>query len=128
MAADVVTITNAGLGIITNRIKGSGTSPDYVHWGTGTTAAAVGDTALQTARAEARTQGTMTQQTTNTSNDTYQLVGTITAAGTTAAITEAGLFDASTNGNMLLRGTFDAINLQVGDGIQFTIKTVFDQA
>jgi hypothetical protein len=128
MAADVVVVTDAGMDIITNRLKGSGTEPKYVHWGTGTTGAAAADTALETARAEDRTDGTSSRVTTTVTNDTYQVAGTITAAGSSAAITEAGLFDASTDGNMLLRGTFDAINLQIGDSIAFTVKVKFDQA
>jgi hypothetical protein len=125
---DTVVVTNNGLAITTNRIKGSGTEPNWVHWGTGATTAAEANTALQTPRAEARVAGTSTQQTTNTTNDTYQVIGTLTAAGTAAAIVEAGLFDASTSGNLYLRATFDSINVSVGDSIQFTIKVVYDQA
>ena len=125
---DVVVVTNNGLAITTNRIKGSGTEPNWVHWGTGVTAAAEANTALVTPRAEARVSGTSTQQTTNTTSDTYQVIGTLTAASTSAAITEAGLFDASTAGNLYLRATFDPINVSVGDSIQFTIKVVYDQA
>ena len=76
---------------------------------------------------EARTVGTGSQATTNTTNDTYQVVGTITCASSGAAITEVGLFDALTSGNLFLRGTFSAINLNVADSIEFTIKTVYDQ-
>ncbi len=126
---DVIKVTDAGMSIVTNRLKDSGTSPDYVHWGTGTTGAANDDTALETASGhESRTQGAMTQQTTNVSNDTYQVVGTLTCATGAKAITEAGLFDASTSGNMFLRGTFSAINVNVADSIEFTIKAAFDQA
>jgi hypothetical protein len=124
--ADTVKITDAGLDITTNRLKGSGTEPSYIGWGTGTTAAAVGNTALETARGESRTNGTTSRVTTNTTNDTYQNVGTITCASTSAAITEMGLFDASTNGNMYMRATFSAINVSVGDSIQFTAKAVYD--
>lgn len=118
--AQVDKSTDAGSAIIANRIKGAGTEPNYAHWGTGATAAAVTDTALQTARAEARVAGTSTRETTTVANDTYRLVTTLTCASTAAAITEYGQFDASTSGNMLLRSTFDALNLQVGDSIQFT--------
>jgi hypothetical protein len=126
---DVIKVTDAGMSIVTNRLKDSGTTPHYVHWGIGTTGAANNDTAMESAGAhESRTAGTMTQQTTNVSNDTYQVVGTITCATATKAITEAGLFDASTSGNMFLRGTFSAINVNVADSIEFTIKAAFDQA
>jgi len=120
--AQVDKSTHAGSAIVANRIKGDGTAPKYAHWGTGTTGAVVGDTALETARAESRVAGTETIVTTTQTNDTYQVVSTLTCAGTPAAITEYGQFDASVAGNMLIRSTFDAINLQVGDSIQFTSK------
>jgi hypothetical protein len=117
-------LTNVGKGIVTNRIKGAGSEPNYVHWGTGTTVAAATQTALVTASAEARVAGTSTQQTTTTTSDTYRVVATLTSAST-QAITEAGLFDASTAGNMFVRGDFAAINLANGDSIQFTINVQF---
>lgn len=126
--ADVIKVVNGGLGILTNRLKSAGTEPKHIGWGTGTTAADVANTTLETARGEARTDGTSTQQTTTTTSDTYRVAGTITCVSTSAAITEVALFDASTSGNMFLRGTFSAINVNVGDSIAFTINTVFDQA
>ena len=120
--AQVDKTTNAGSAIIVNRIMGTGTEPKYAHWGTGATAATVTDTALQTARAEARVAGTSSVQTTTVAGDTYQVITALTCASTAAAITEYGQFDASTAGNMLLRSTFDVINVNVGDSIQFTAK------
>ena len=134
MAADVVKVTDTGLSITTNRLKGSGTAPDYGGWGTGTTAAANGDTGLETPRNEARVQGTATQQQTNTANDTHQVVVELTCAATVAAITEFGLFDGAgtgtppTGANLFSRATFDVLNLSVGNKIEFTHKTVYDQA
>jgi hypothetical protein len=126
--ADTVFVVNGGLGIVTNRLKSAGTEPNYIGWGTGVTVAAVTDTALQSAGAEARTAGTSTQQLTNTANDTYQVAGATICTGAGKAITEVGLFDVATVGNMFLHATFSAINVSVGDSISFTIKTVFDQA
>lgn len=121
-------LTNVGIGLIIAALNGdSHTAPTYVHWGTGTTTEAVGDTALETASAESRTNGTKSKETTNTSNDTYQVVGSITSAGT-QTISEAGLFDASTAGNMYVRGTFTGIALSASDAIEFTIQIVLDQA
>ena len=120
--AQVDKTTNAGSAIIANRLKGLGTEPNYMHWGTGTTAATTADTALQTPRAESRVAGTSSVVTTTVTNDTYQVVGTLTCASTSAAITELGLFDAATSGNMFIRSTFDPINVAVGDSIQFTAK------
>lgn len=120
-------LTNAGKAITTNRIKGSGTEPVYVGVGVGATGAArtavVADTALSTA-VESRVSGTSTQQTTTVTNDTYQVVGTVTATAT-RAVDEAGLFDASTSGNMYLSATFPVVNLSSGDSIQCTLKVAY---
>lgn len=129
--ADTVVVTDAGMAIITAQVMDAAgsTIPKYVGWGTGgSVAAASTDIALNSTRGEARTDGTPTQQTTNVTNDTYQVVATITCTGTSAAIDEVGISDAATAGNLFLRGTFTAIPLNVNDSIQFTIKTVFDQA
>lgn len=116
--------TNAGVAILTNRVAQGGTAAVNVGWGTGTTAPLVTDTALQTevapTTAGGRTVGTATRVTTTVTNDTNQVVGLVTAtlAGPTA-ITEMGLFDNVTAGNMLLRGTFAAYNTVAGDTITF---------
>ncbi len=117
-------LANAGKAIITNRVKGAGTEPNYVAWGTGAGTAAIADTTLFTESAEARVAGTSTQQTTTVTNDSYQVVATMTASAT-RAITNAGLFDASTAGNLFVKGDFATINLSNGDSIQFTIKVAF---
>lgn len=115
--------TNAGTAIITNRIIQAGTAPKNIGWGTGTNAAAVGDTALQTEAAPTtaggRTVGTESRTTITVTNDNYQVTGTVTAAGS-LAITEAGLFDAVTTGNMLIRSVFSAVNVAISDSIAFT--------
>lgn len=116
-------LVNGGKAIVTNRIKGSGTEPNYVAWGTGAGTTSATDTTLFS-ETGSRTAGTSTQQTTSTTNDTYQVVGTLTAGGT-LAITNAGLFDASTSGNLFVKGDFSTINLTTGDSIQFTFKTQF---
>ena len=115
--------TNAGAAIVTNRMIQAGTAPKNIGWGTGTNAAAVGDTALQTEAAPTtaggRTVGTESRTTITNTNDNYQVVGTVTAGGT-LAITEAGLFDATSGGNMLIRSVFSAINVDSADSIAFT--------
>lgn len=121
-------VVNTGLAIITNRLIGAGTEPNYVGWGTSTQAPAVGDTGLITASAEARVQdASATRLTTNATNDSYQIVASITSASG-QTISEVGTFDASTAGNMFSRDTFTGIALSNGESIEFTIKTVFDQA
>lgn len=117
-------IANTGKAIVTNRLKGAGTEPNYAHWGTGAGTAAATDTTLFIASAEARVAGTSTQQTTTTTSDTYQVVATITSAGT-QTITNFGLFDASTAGNLFLKGDFTGVALAASESIQFTAKAVF---
>ena len=116
-------LVNAGKAMVTSRIKGSGTEPVYVAYGTGAGTTAAADTTLFTETGTRQT-GTSTQQTTSVTNDTYQVVGTQTAGGT-LAITNAGLFDAVTVGNLFVKGDFSTINLSSGDSIQFTFKTQF---
>lgn len=125
-------VVNAGKTIIANRLIGgtpSQTEPKFIAYGTGATAEALSQTALVTevtADTPNRATGTATVVTTTTTNDTYQVVGTITATAT-RAITEVGLFDVVTasSGNMLMRAVFSTINLATGDSIQFTIKVQF---
>jgi len=115
--------TNAGAAIITNRIIQAGTAPKNIGWGVGTTTAAVSQTALVTESAPTtaggRTVGTESRTTITNTNDNYQVTGTVTA-GSTLAITEAGLFDAVSAGNMLIRSDFSAVNVVSGDSIAFT--------
>lgn len=132
MAADVVKVVDQGMEITTDRLLDSpnGNQPQWIDWGTGTTPAADADTVLETPKDdEARTVGVMTQETTSVTDDTLQVVGTITCAASGAAITECGLFThlTSTTGFLYLRATFDAINVQVGNSIEFTIKVKYDQ-
>ena len=87
----------------------------YQDCGTGATAAAIGDTALQTPAGTARVSGT---QSTPTSGQ-YRNVATISFTSS-LAITEFGLFSASTSGTLWDRRVFAAINVASGDSIQFT--------
>ena len=122
-------VTNGGLALIAGRIKGSAVNePKYVGWGTGTTAAAATDTGLETPATEARTAGTTSLVKTTVDNDTYRVVALMTCAGADKAITEIGVFDADTDGNMLARCVFLALNLVVGDSVEFTVDVVNKRA
>lgn len=93
----------------------------HIGWGSGgETAAAVTQTGLVSANPEARTAGTISQPAANT----HRVVGTIEA---TAArdVDEVAVFDAATNGNMVVRGTFTALSLITADRVRFTIDLVF---
>ena len=117
-------LVNTGKAIITNYLNGgAATQPKYVAWGTGAGTPANTDTTIST-EVLPRVAGTTSQVTTSSTNDTYQVVGTQTA-GTSETITNAGLFDASTSGNLFVEGNFTGIPLSSGDSIQFTFKTQF---
>jgi hypothetical protein len=112
-------VVNAGRAIITNRIIGSGTEPKYVAIGTGTTAVALTDTTLG-GEVETRATGTSSRTTTSTTNDTYQVVGTVTATAS-RTIGEVGIFDASSSGNLFVRGVLaSTVSLASGDTLTVT--------
>jgi hypothetical protein len=117
-------LVNTGKAIVTNYLNGgAATQPKYVAWGTGAGTTAATDTTLFT-EVLPRVSGTTSQVTTSTTNDTYQVVGTQTA-GSSATITNAGLFDAATSGNLFVKGDFTGVPLNSGDSIQFTFKVQF---
>lgn len=126
-------VVDGGLEIVTNRLKGSGTEPLNIGWGTGAGTTARSDTTLfteklvdlSTSAGTDHTAGTSSRVTTNTTNDTYQVTGTRTATGS-GSVTNAGLFDAASGGNLFLKGDFTSIGLSSGDSIAFTIKAIFD--
>lgn len=103
-------------------VSGSGTYPMdvfiYHDCGTGTTAEANSQTALVTPYGGARASGTKVE---GASSNIFRSVGTISFTGT-LAITEHGLFSASSSGTLLDRSVFSAINVVSGDGIQFTYE------
>ncbi len=127
-------VTNGGLGNLTAAWHAYSSRPLHLQWGEGSGQSAASN-AINAAgnTTEARVAGTSSQQTTNTTNDTYRVTGTIVAAGA-RAITEVGVFDAAgsgsppTGGNMGVYGDFSAINLATSDSITFTVNVVFDQA
>lgn len=116
--ADV--FANAGKATTTGRLKGLGTEPNFGAIGTGAGTAAITDTTLFT-EVETRVAGTSTQQTTTVTNDTYRVVSTISITAT-RAITNAGLFDAVTTGNLFVKSDFATVNLVSGDSMQLTFN------
>jgi hypothetical protein len=126
-------IVNAGRAVVSARLYGTSLAAyGSIGQGTGSTAATTADTTLQTGvtGAGAGDSGvhaiptasvTASSVTTTVTNDTAQFVGTI-AETATIAVTEAGLFNADTNGTMLSRQVFTAVNVVSGDSIQFTFR------
>lgn len=90
----------------------------YHDSGVGTTNEAVGDTDIETTDGESRVTGTQVE---GASAHIYKSVGTI-AYTSTKAITEHGLFNASTSGTLMDRTEFATINVVSGDSIEFTYQ------
>lgn len=119
-------ITSAGKAGVASRINGDGAEAafTYIAVGTGTTAANAADTTLQTETAASglsRAAGTASRVTTTVANDTAQLVKTFSVTGT-VAVTESGVLNAASNGVLLARQVFSAINVVNGDSLQITWK------
>jgi len=115
-------VTNAGVGYMATDFTAGLASPrisafNYHDCGTGTTAAAVTDTALQTPAGTARVAGTQSSPT----SGQYKTVVTVSFTSS-LAITEWGLFSASTSGTLWDHRVFAAINVNNGDSIQFTYQ------
>lgn len=123
-------VTNTGRAGVASRINGAGSEAafTYIAIGTGTTAAAVGDTTLQTeitTGGGARAAATASRVTTDTTNDTARLVLTYTFTST-FAVTEAGALNAASAGTLLNRQVFSAVNVVSGDSLQVTIDIDVD--
>lgn len=119
-------VTNAGLAGAAGRLMGSGSPAafTYIGVGTGSTAASASDTALQTELATAglsRANGTVSLVTTTVTNDTAQTTNTFSVTGS-EAVTESGVFNASSSGTLLCRQVFSAINVVSGDSLTITWK------
>lgn len=119
-------ITNAGFAGAASRLNGAGGEAafTYIAMGTGTTAAAVTDTTLQTELSTSglsRVNATATRVTTSVTNDTAQLANTFSVTGT-VAVTESGILNAASTGTLLARQVFSAINVVNGDSLAVTWK------
>src|ERR1051326_1538367 len=96
--ANAATATYSGRSLLWIRLRGSGTEPLNIGWGTGSvTASANANVNLFTPATESRVAGTSTVISTTQLADTYQVTGTLTCLVGAKTITEAGLFDTITN-------------------------------
>lgn len=126
--------THQGRNWVADKIREAGLAgatvlAQFVGWGTGAGTALVTDTTLFTEDSAgspvyARQTCTLTNQTTTTTGDTFQAVGTITSNGT-KTITNAGLFDALTTGDLILKGDHSGVPLLLNDQITYTFKLTF---
>lgn len=109
-------VVDTGLAYIASRMKDT-TLGAMTHMavGSGTTNPAAGDTALET-QLGSRVSLTSTTVTANA----IEYVATFGAGVGTGAVTEAGIFNASTSGTMLCRTEFAVINKGSADSMTIT--------
>ena len=109
-------VVNSGLAFIASRMKDTtDAAMSHMAVGSGTTAAAAGDTALET---QIGSRVSLTSTTVTANATAY--VATFAAGTGTGAITEAGIFNASTAGTMLCRTVFSVVNKGADDTLQIT--------
>jgi hypothetical protein len=105
-------VVTAGKNFVASRMGGASANVmSHMAIGTGATAAAAGDTTLQT---EA---GRVALTSAVVSTNTIVYTATFPAGTGTGAITEAGVLNASSSGTLLCRTVFSAINKGASDSI-----------
>jgi hypothetical protein len=110
-------VVDAGENHIADQLSSSpgGSAMSHMAIGTGSTAAAFGDTALGTEV----DRNALTSRTDSTNVVTY--VGTWSAGdGTNSALREAGIFNAASTGTMLARAVYANIDKQAADTLTIT--------
>ena len=109
-------VVTAGKNWVADRMADANAVMSHMAIGTGTTAAAAGDTALGTQldRNALTTSGGVV------SGNTITYASTWAAGDGTGAVTEAGIFDASTGGDMLARTVFSVVNKGAADSMTIT--------
>jgi hypothetical protein len=109
-------ITNSGLSFITSRMIGTDQNVmAYMAMGSGTTAASAGDTTLGSQLGNREALDSLTA---NVGVVTH--TSTFEAGDATGAITEAGIFNAASGGQMLARTVFPAVNKSSTDTLAIT--------
>jgi hypothetical protein len=111
-------VVTTGKAFIASRMKdATATAMTHMAVGSGTTAAAVGDTTLGTEL------GRVSLTSTTVTSNAVAYVATFPAGTGTGAVTEAGLFNAGSSGTLLCRTVFSVINKGAADtlGITWTV-------
>lgn len=109
-------VVDTGLDYIASRMKdATATAMSHMAIGSGTTAAAAGDTDLESilGSREALDSTTVT-------DNTITYVSSFEAGDGTGAVTEAGIFNAATSGTMLCRTVFSVVNKGANDTLSIT--------
>jgi len=107
-------VVTAGKNWVADRMNNANTVMTHMAVGTGTTEALAAQTALVTETdRNALTSTTVT-------NNAVAYVATWAAGDATAALTEAGIFDAASSGDMLARTVFSVVNKGAADSMTIT--------
>ncbi len=113
-------IVDTGLQHIADQMaEASQAAMSHLAVGTGTTAEAASDTALETELA--RVAFTSKSR----SNQKVVYVADLAPGVATGALTEVGVFNAGANGDLLSRITFPVKNKGAGDSLQITIEHTY---
>ena len=109
-------VVTGGKGVIADRMKGAPSIGAMTHMGvgSGTVAAAVGDADITILGARVLLDSTAV------AGAVITYVCTFNAGAGTGAVTEAGIFNASTAGTMLSRVMFPVVNKAAGDTMVVT--------
>ena len=112
-------VTTAGKGFVASSMVKTSNSPaamTHMEVGTGTTNPAAGDSSLESAVSGSRTALTSS----NVTGAAIAYLCTFAAGTGTGALTEAGIFNASSGGTMLCRTEFSVINKGASDSMTVT--------
>jgi len=117
-------VVNVGLAHITSRLLGTASGVmSHMALGSGTTAAAAGNTTLGSQLGSRKVFDSAVQSGSNNESITY--VTTFAAGESTGSVTEAGIFNASTSGTMLCRTVFSVVTKGAADVLQVTWTVSF---
>lgn len=109
-------IVNDGLEFICSRMAGTSANVmSHMALGSGTTAPAAGDTDLGSILGSREALDSSTP-----SSNTIAYVASFEAGEGTGAVTEAGIFNAATGGDMLCRTVFSVVNKEADDTMSVT--------
>ena len=114
-------VVTTGKNFVASRMIG--TTPgvmSHMAIGTGTTAAAAGDSALGSQSAIEALTSSAGGSGANANDVTYIATFAAGTPSSAAAITEAGIFNANSSGDMLCRTVFAVVNKQTSDSMTIT--------
>jgi len=112
-------VVNAGLAYIVSRMTGTAKSVmSHMALGAGTSTPAAGDTDLVSMLGSREALDSTTIS--GTENEKVVYVSSFEAGDATGAVTEAGIFNAASGGDMLCRTTFDVVNKAADDTMSVT--------